>query len=611
MTFQLRSYQQNAVDETTKHIMKCFDPCLLELATGAGKSLIVAEIAEFIRKKSNKKVLCLAPSKELIEQNREKYLSYGQPASIFSASLKSKCLKNQVIFGSPQTIVKSLGGFGPQFGAVIIDEAHGITPTIKKIIESMRDHNPKLRIIGLTATPYRTGTGYIYEIDENGKPVPGGQTRDPYFKKLLCRVTAESLIDQGYLTQPVADVMDGYDTGGLELSSTNKFTSESVEQAFEGHGRKTAEIVCQIVELSRNRKGVMIFAATIQHAIEIMASLPKDNSALVVGGTKAKDRDSIINQFKAQKIKYLVNVAVLTTGFDAPHVDVVAILRATESPGLLQQIIGRGLRLYDGKADCLVLDYAENIERHGLEDNPFDPDVKAYAAKDGGFTITAICQSCGLENEFSGRPNPEEFEVNEAGYFVDLAGNEIMVDDQPMPAHHGRRCTNQVLEAGHFERCNGRWSFKVCPECDAENDIAARYCTECKAELVDPNTSLVLQFKRMKSSPHIASSDKVLTWFAQPWTSRAGNETLRIDWTTEYRRFSAWYSPNSKTSSGQALWADLSMAVFNGRVAPTIDKFMSALKASKGTMPATITSKKEGDFFKVIAHNRPEDILGG
>ena len=602
MTFKLRDYQQTAVDSVINHIKKCIDPCLLELATGAGKSLIVAEVAKWIADNTQKKVLCLAPSKELVEQNRAKYLAYGFPASIFSASAGGKCTKNKVVFGTPGTVANAPEKFGPQFGAVIIDEAHGVTPTIKKIVEAMKEANPKLRVIGLTATPYRMGSGYIYEVDESNTSVPEGQTKEPYFKKLLYRVTANELINQGYLTRPNADIKEGYDTSQIDHRN-----AATIEKAFEGLGRKTSEIVSQIVELSKDRQGVMIFAATVRHAFEVLASLPQDNSALVISETK--DRQEILARFKNKQIKYLVNVAVLTTGFDAPHVDVVAVLRATESPGLFQQIIGRGLRLCDGKEDCLILDYAENIERHELEGDLFNPNIKVNKGNSEKFIVDAICSVCNMGNGFSGRPNLEEFDVNKWGYFVDLAGNEIIVDGVAMPAHFGRRCNNHTIQEGTLERCNGRWSSKECHECEADNDIAARYCTSCKAELVDPNEKLRLDFKRMKQSPKIPSSDKVVSWYAQPWTSKAGNESLRIDWTTEYRSFSSWYSPNSRTSNRQKLWADLNEAVFNGRIAPNIDMFIAALKKGQGTMPVTISSHKEGDFFKILGHNRPEDKL--
>lgn len=608
MAYELRPYQRGAVDAAIDYLTKCVDPCLLELATGAGKSLIVAEIAKWLGEKSGKKVLCLAPSKELVEQNRAKYLEYGLPASIFSASAGGKDLRHQVVFGSPQTVANSLDRF-QGFAAVVIDEAHGITSTVKKIIQGMRELNPRLRVVGLTATPYRLNTGYIYEMDEHDNPVPDWAARKPFFKKLLYRVTADFLIDLGYLTQPVADIRDGYDTSGLEQKG-GSFTSESVERAFEGHGRKTAEIVSQVVGYSAGRMGVMIFAATIEHAQEIMASLPPENARLITGDTKKRERVTIIDSFKRREFKYLVNVAVLTTGFDAPHVDVIAILRATESAGLLQQIIGRGLRLHDDKRDCLILDYAENIERHKLEDNLFEPEIKAIGGGSKKITIPAKCALCGTVNEFSGRPNPDEFEHDEEGYFIDLAGNRIMIDGQPKPAHFGRRCFGQTLEKGHFVRCEGRWSFKACPECDTENDIAAKKCTSCKAELIDPNEKLQLDFKRMKKSPHEKSSDRVVGWYCQKWVSQKGNETLRVDWTTDYRTFSVWYSPNSKSAKGQYIWANLSQAVFGeDRVAPTIDAFIDALKKGHGTKPETITSKKQGDFFEVFEHNAAEDKL--
>lgn len=606
---KLRDYQQESVDLTIDYIKRSYDSCLLELATGAGKSLIVADIAKIVKELSGKKVLCLAPSKELIEQNREKYLQLGEPASMFSAATGSKCLAHDVIFGSPVTVINSIEKFGDRIAAVIIDEAHGITPTIKNIVYLLKERNPMLRVIGLTATPYRMNTGYIYRIDEHGAPVPEDETKDPFFYKLLYRVPAQFLIDEGYLTPPLADIKDGYETSTLEMKN-GKYTADSVAQVFEGKGRKTYDIVKQVVDLSVNRMGVMFFASTIQHAQEIMESLSPQDSRLVTGETNKKERELIIEQFKARTFKYLVNVSVLTTGFDAPHVDVIAVLRATESASLFQQIIGRGLRLHDKKENCLILDYAENIERHELENGLFNPKISVNISSGEKFHIEAQCPVCSTVNTFSGRPNKENFEVDGNGYFLDLAGDPVMENEQPLPAHFGRRCNGSELINGTHEQCNYRWSHKACPneECNAENDIAARYCKECKEELVDPNEKLKLEFKRIKISAREKSTDKVKAWFAQAWTSQKGNESLRVDYTTDYRTFSAWYSPDSRTSEGQILWADLCQAVF-GKVAPSIELFIKALQKGHGKQPETITSQEKGDFFKVYAHNRPEDIL--
>lgn len=601
----LRPYQQRCFDASVDWMKRSLEPGLIEAATGAGKSHLVAAIAEWISDKSGGKVLCLAPSKELVEQNYEKFLATGNPASIYCASI-NKSLKHDVVFGSPLTVLNSIDKFCERFCGVIIDEAHGITDTIKQIILHLQKQRPKLRVIGLTATPYRLGSGYIYQYDTNGAPLPDTQTINPFFNTLIERIPARELIGQNYLTPPVAhdNEMASYDTSGLELNKLGQFDSHAVEQAFEGMGRKTAAIVGEIVSLSRDRLGVVIFAATVKHAKEVLDSLPPDNSEMISGKTKKGERERIIKAFKAQRIKYLVNVAVLTTGFDAPHVDVVAILRATESVGLLQQIIGRGLRLYEGKTDCLVLDYAENIERHCPDGDIFNPKIKAIPKPAGEYLVEAECPLCATKNSFSGRPNPDEFDIDGEGYFIDLLGERIKtIDDLEMPAHFGRRCFGQQIIGGIAERCDHRWSAKDCPECDTANDIAARVCESCGCELVDPNEKLKLEFQRIKRDPYSTSTDKVIGWSCAKHISMAGNDTLRIDYTTECRSFTFWYLPKKRSQ-----WADLCGAVFGeGKVAPDVDTFLAYVK--QGAMPQTVTvSRDKGSkFYTIYGHNRPAD----
>ena len=603
----LRPYQIDAVAAAMAFVTKCHEPCLLELATGAGKSLIIADIAKKLLKLSSKKVLCLAPSKELVVQNHAKYLALGEPASIYSASANQKCLKNGVIFGSPLTVCNGIEKFTRTIGVIIIDEAHGITPTIIKIIDGIRAYNPLVRVIGLTATPYRTSSGYIYEIDQDGKSISPEETSDPYFKKLLYSIKTNELINQGFLTPAIGNISDGYDTSNVDFRDQS-----TIEKAFEGQGRKTSQIVSQVVNASHDRMGVMFFAATVQHANEILASLPEHNSRLVTGNTPTKERETIIETFKNRVFKYLVNVSVLTTGFDAPHVDVVAILRATESPGLLQQIIGRGLRLHPDKQNVLVMDFAENIERHELNDNLFEPKVTTRASKKTGGSLEAACESCNTINEFTARPNPDNAIVDKNGYFCDLTGERVTIELSDkrtyfLPAHYGRRCTSQELVNGQYERCTGRWSLKECQDCGAENDIAARYCHECKSEIVDPNTKLMLDFQRIKSSPTNATSDKVLSWNAKRWISKAGNESIKIDYKTEFRTFPVWYSPESKSGVSRRMYKELCAEVMPPESdIPDMNLFVDMYNGGELTMPTTVTSVKRGDFFTVLAHNQPE-----
>lgn len=591
----LRPYQQEAVDAIMSWVRRSTEPCLIEAATGAGKSLLVADIARQVHESSGKRVLCLAPSAELVTQNREKFLATGNPASIFSASAGGISLRHPVVFGTPLTVKNKIQRFGSDFAMVILDECHGLTPTIKTIIDNIKAKNPRLRIVGMTATPYRMREGYIYKLRPDDTPVPEHETQDPYFTKLVYEIGARMLIEQGYLTAPVMGKLNaqGYQTLHMALNSRGQFDQADIDQAYHGQGRKTAAIIADVVAQSRDRRGVMIFAATVQHAKECMASLPPGLSAIVTGETKAEERRSIIERFKAQEIKYVVNVSVLTTGFDAPHADVVAMLRATESVGLLQQIIGRGLRLYDGKDDCLILDYAENIDRHCPDGDIFSPQVQAGPVKGEIVTIKAVCETCGTQNEFTARKNEDGFGMDESGYFLDLDGERIQTEHGFMPAHYGRRCQGMSRQPdGLYAQCSGRWTFKECPHCGAENDIAARYCSDCRGEIVDPNEKLRLDFKALKRDPTNVQTDEVLDWKVSDNVSAKGNETWRIDWTTPYRSFSTWVM---KAPTNQQALSDKEKLVWASQ---NLEK-----------MPLTVTYQKDPNtkFYRIIAYNKEAD----
>jgi DNA repair protein RadD len=454
-----------------------------------------------------------------------------------------------------------------------------------------------VRVAGLTATPYRLGVGYIYRIDENGKPVPDFQTKEPYFTKLVAKVHARSLLDQGYLT-PVRIGQIGaghYDTAKLELNRQGKYDQASIDQAFHGHGRLTAEIVGDIVVQSRDRRGVILFCATVQHAKEAMASLPPSLSALVTGDTPKAERESIVRRFKSGELKYLANVGVYTTGFDASHVDVIALLRLTESPGLLQQMIGRGLRLNVGKTDCLLLDYSENIDRHFPDGDVFAPEIRVGMSAGESEPVECVCPLCRVNNMFKARKNPDGYNIDSEGYFVDLAGHRIETEYGPVPGHSGRRCQGLHRgSGGAFLQCGYRWTFKKCPHCDFENDIAARYCSECRGEIIDPNEKLRLDFKALKRDPTQLQTDEVKDWVPNKTISRAGKPQLKIAVVTPYRSFTFWVSAEPQSSYQWQAY----------------EKLMAATDGMKDN-PQTVTYKKNATsgFYDVIAYNRVKDMI--
>lgn len=588
-----RFYQQAAHDAVIDHWKRSTLPVVIEAATGSGKSIIVALLAQTLHKLSGgKRVLCIAPSAELTEQNHEKYLAIGEKASVYSASI-SKSLRHQVIFATPLTFAKVAHRLGSEFAGVIIDECHGITPSIIKIIDDMRKGSPTLRVCGLSATPYRLQTGFIFGVDPDGKALPESVARDPYFHQCVYSIGPRLLLDLGYLTPLRAGTINAaqYDTSGLKVQSNGQYSAATVKASFEGWGRKTSAIIADVVAQTQDATGVMIFAATVQHAKEIMASLHPDNSRLITGETKKAERKKSIDDFKAGKYLYLVNVGVLTTGFDAPNVSHIAILRATESVSLLQQIFGRGMRLHDGKTECVVLDYAGNIEKHMPDGDLYAPQIKAAYQGTGSEPIEAICEDCNRVNIFSARRNEEGFNVDENGYFTDLTGERITIQNHkgdmvPMPAHYGRRCQHVHLRTG--ERCDYYWSCKVCPVCEHANDIAARFCGSCRAELVNPNDRLIEMHTKHKKDPTLVQCDELLSIEYQRGISRAGNDMITATITTPRRQFPIYLLENSTWAASKKHAFELATDGFK-------------------TTPRTVKYRKKDDFWEVLGFGAPTD----
>ncbi|WP_033791616.1 DEAD/DEAH box helicase [Pantoea septica] len=466
MAFTLRPYQQDAVNATLNHFRRHADPAVIVLPTGAGKSLVIAELARLARGR----VLVLAHVKELVEQNHGKYQAYGLEADIFAAGLQRKESQRKVVFGSVQSVARNLAQFDSAFSLVIVDECHRISDDdssqYQQVFSHLRQHNPQLRLLGLTATPFRLGKGWIYHFHYHGM-VRGDEKA--LFRDCIYELPLRYMIKHGFLVEPERLDMPvvQYDFSRLTAQANGLFSEADLNRELKQQQRVTPHIVSQIVEFAEDRRGVMVFASTVEHAREILSLLPA-NSALISAETPAKERDATIAAFKAQQLKFLVNVAVLTTGFDAPHVDLIAILRPTESVSLYQQIVGRGLRLSPGKTSCLILDYAGNP--HDL----FTPEVGAPKGASDNEPVQVFCPACGFANTFWGKTTAD-------GMIIE---------------HFGRRCQG-VLEddEGHREQCDFRFRFKSCPDCGAENDIAARRCHQCDKILVDPDDMLKAALK--------------------------------------------------------------------------------------------------------------------
>lgn len=512
--YTLRPYQQDAVNATLAHFRRKRTPAVIVLPTGAGKSLVIAELA----RRARGRVLVLAHVKELVEQNHAKFASYGLEGGVFSAGLERKDVSQKVIFGGIQSVARAPTEFFQDFSLLIVDECHRVAmegdTQYHQVIRALEKANPALCVLGLTATPYRLGFGWIYEY--HAQKQLRRTTSERYFKTCIYELSVRYMIEHGFLTPPVR--IDApvacYDFSSLELKGTS-YVQAHIEKLLKDQKRITPVIIANIVEMARERHGVMIFTSSVAHAEEIMRALPPFVSALVVGDTEARERDATIEAFKARKLKFLVNVSVLTTGFDAPHVDVIALLRPTESASLYQQIVGRGLRLSEGKTDCLVLDYTG--QGHDL----FAPAIEQDKPTSGAVIVDVECPKCGVTNHFWGIQNEDGF----------------------VEEHFGRKCQAAFpQEDGRLEECGFLFRFKRCDKCGCENDIAARSCRECRHVLVDAD-------KRLKEAmalkdAHVMRVDSM--HFAKARDKRGG-ERLEVQYyDADANVLKEWYYLDSK-----------------------------------------------------------------
>lgn len=476
----LRPYQAAAVDAVIQHTATSKLPCCVVLATGAGKSLVVGALAAHFGT-----ALCLQPSKELVAQNAAKCAALGVDHTLYCAGLGQKDFTGPVVLGTGASIRKELDSL-PHVAVLIVDEAHRNIEEMLLIAEQLLKKNPDLIVVGLTATPHALGRGYIYQIRPDNSVWDKAQAKNPPYSKCVYELHAGDLVDAGYLSPIRVGVpAQTYDTSNLQIEK-GRFTDSSIRAAM----RKdtTANIVYQLKEVIKTRTRGMVFTSSIDHAAEVAALLGRQ-ARYITGKTPAKQRDHYISMYRRGRIKFLVNVATLTTGFDDPATDLIAVLRPSDSASLIDQIKGRGMRLSPetGKTDCLLLDYAGNIERFYPAGDIYVPQIQACTDKPEGILLPVTCPKCRHLNQFKAMPNDEGLMISGDGYFMTLDGHPVRDENgQQIPAHYGRRCRG----VGRDEvQCDHRWIGKRCKACQRENDIAARKCT-CGARLVDWNKSL-------------------------------------------------------------------------------------------------------------------------
>lgn len=356
----LRDYQRESVDAVYAYWQKGGGNPLIVLPTGAGKSLVLATIVrELCEQWPDLRIAVVTHVKELINQDYQALMRIWPeaPAGIYSAGLNRRDTRSRVLFCGVQSVWNKVARIG-HVDVLIVDEAHLIPKsadtTYGKFIAALREETPDMRVVGLTATPYRLDSGRL----DRGK--------DRIFDSIAYEASVSDLIDEGFLSPLISKAT----LTKLDVTGVGKRGGDFIPGQLDKAVNKpsvTASAVEEIVRLGADRRAWIAFCVTVDHAEAIRDEIRQHGilCETVTGETPKGDRDRIISAFRAGQIRCLTSVGVLTTGFDVPAVDLVALLRPTQSAGLYVQSVGRAFRLAPGKANALVLDFAGNVRRHG------------------------------------------------------------------------------------------------------------------------------------------------------------------------------------------------------------------------------------------------------
>jgi len=425
----LRPYQEKTVVSVYDFLhRRDGNPCVV-LPTASGKTPVIATICRDAVERWDGRVLVVAHVKELLEQAVDK-LHVMAPdlwmrIGVYSAGLRSRDTDHPIIVAGIQSIYRRAAELD-RFDLILVDECHLLPPDgegmYRTFLAEAKVVNPQVRLVGFTATPYRMSSGMICGPDN-------------LLNEICYEVGVRELIVQGYLCPLKTKAgKRKVDTGGLHIRG-GEFIAGEVEALMDDDAL-VRDACHEIVDHTQNRHSVLIFASGVQHAQHVQRVLGGmgHECGFVCGDTLPFDRADTLKRFREGLLKYLVNVNVLTTGFDAPNIDCVAMLRPTNSPGLYYQMVGRGFRLHPSKENCLVLDFGGNILRHGpvdaleIKDRP--PGTGEAPAKECPqcqaviHAAYTVCPECGFEF-----PPPEREKHDRAASAAPILSGEAKTNE--------------------------------------------------------------------------------------------------------------------------------------------------------------------------------------
>jgi DNA repair protein RadD len=443
---QLRPYQTAAVNAIIEYWCNQGGNALVEMATGCGKSLVLAKLNQhLLQHYPMMRVLLLVHVRELVRQDYDELRALwpDAPAGINSAGLNRRDTNSQILLASIQSVYRRGSELGRR-DIVMIDEAHLVPRSgegmYRTLLEKLRETTPDLRVCGLTATPYRLDTGRLDEGDGR------------LFDDLVYSYGIAHGVADGYLSPLIA--FQG--AKQIDVSGVHKVAGEYNTKELEdaANGAEIVNSACdEMIRRGQDRKSWLVFCCGIKHAAHVTGVL-RDRGvsvAMVTGETPLGERDGIFAAFKAGQIRALCGCQVFTTGFNAPNVDMIVLLRPTLSTSLYVQMLGRGTRKANGKKNCTVLDFSGNIRRHGPVDNldikvkkPGDPTEpkeppQKICPQCQAFCHAALleCWSCGFEFPKNEEPKHEaRASVDVPVMTSELTDKWIDVIDVVLDVHH-------------------------------------------------------------------------------------------------------------------------------------------------------------------------------
>ncbi len=355
--------------------MRTQQDVLLQAATGAGKTIMFSALARLFVERWHMHVTILAHREQLVRQAADKLTRVWpegkEQVGIACSSVTSHVdLERHVVIGSPQTLARRVNEL-PEQQLLIVDECHRLPPRGKRsqyaaVIDRLREYYPDMRMLGVTATPYRLGHGYIYGEDCRSP-------KENWFQTLAFSIGIDDLQDEGYLAP-----IKGYGCAEPDLSGVKTSKGEyDLAQLSEAMSQPLhiGSAVEAVKKYGQDRRHIVVFAVTIAHAEALRDAFRGAGfRAGVVHSLMPRDeRQQVLSAFDEGGLDVICNVGVLTEGWDCTSVDCMVMCRPTKSTALYVQMVGRGLRTAPGKTDCLLLDLSGNWREHG---NPAHPRVR-------------------------------------------------------------------------------------------------------------------------------------------------------------------------------------------------------------------------------------------